>query len=591
MKGTTLKRLMGYLFNRQRGKITIVLVSNVISSLTALAAPMVLAEAIDHIADGISIAITEGSSFQINLQTMGLFIAALLALYLLNFAFKYLEQYLMAFIAETVCLHMRKDLSNKMGRMPLRFYDSTEKGEILSRATNDIEKIGEVLREGLGQLITSLITMIGSIVMMIYISPVFTVISVITIGVATGVTALITKRSRKNFYENQVALGRVNANIEEAFTGQLVIKAFSREKMAIKEFDQLNNTMCEASHKSQVSMFVVSPAVRLINSIGYTVIAVLGGISILQGRLSIGTVQAYIQYLDRAGEPLIECAFIWNMMQSAIASGERFFEIIDMDEEPVESEPREKIENLKGDVTFQHVRFGYSKGNPLMQDVNIRVKSGDKVAIVGPTGAGKTTLVNLLMRFYDIQGGKITIDGVDIRSLRRADLRKMFGMVLQDAWLFGGSIRENIAYGKSDATEEEIIKASKAARMDHFIRTMPEGYDTVLEEDRTNLSQGQRQLLTIARVILANPSLLILDEATSSVDTRTELEIQKAMDHLMRGRTSFIIAHRLSTIRDADLILVMNHGTIIEQGTHTELLAKKGFYENLYQSQFAHGNI
>lgn len=591
MKGTTLKRLMGYLFNRQRGKITIVLVSNVISSLTTLAAPMVLAEAIDHIADGISIAITEGSSFQINLQTMGLFIAALLALYLLNFAFKYLEQYLMAFIAETVCLHMRKDLSNKMGRMPLRFYDSTEKGEILSRATNDIEKIGEVLREGLGQLITSLITMIGSIVMMIYISPVFTVISVITIGVATGVTALITKRSRKNFYENQVALGRVNANIEEAFTGQLVIKAFSREKMAIKEFDQLNNTMCEASHKSQVSMFVVSPAVRLINSIGYTVIAVLGGISILQGRLSIGTVQAYIQYLDRAGEPLIECAFIWNMMQSAIASGERFFEIIDMDEEPVESEPREKIENLKGDVTFQHVRFGYSKGNPLMQDVNIRVKSGDKVAIVGPTGAGKTTLVNLLMRFYDIQGGKITIDGVDIRSLRRADLRKMFGMVLQDAWLFGGSIRENIAYGKSDATEEEIIKASKAARMDHFIRTMPEGYDTVLEEDGTNLSQGQRQLLTIARVILANPSLLILDEATSSVDTRTELEIQKAMDHLMRGRTSFIIAHRLSTIRDADLILVMNHGTIIEQGTHTELLAKKGFYENLYQSQFAHGNI
>ncbi len=591
MKGTTLKRLMGYLFNRQRGKITIVLVSNVISSLTTLAAPMVLAEAIDHIADGISIAITEGSSFQINLQTMGLFIAALLALYLLNFAFKYLEQYLMAFIAETVCLHMRKDLSNKMGRMPLRFYDSTEKGEILSRATNDIEKIGEVLREGLGQLITSLITMIGSIVMMIYISPVFTVISVITIGVATGVTALITKRSRKNFYENQVALGRVNANIEEAFTGQLVIKAFSREKMAIKEFDQLNNTMCEASHKSQVSMFVVSPAVRLINSIGYTVIAVLGGISILQGRLSIGTVQAYIQYLDRAGEPLIECAFIWNMMQSAIASGERFFEIIDMDEEPVESEPREKIENLKGDVTFQHVRFGYSKGNPLMQDVNIRVKSGDKVAIVGPTGAGKTTLVNLLMRFYDIQGGKITIDGVDIRSLRRADLRKMFGMVLQDAWLFGGSIRENIAYGKSDATEEEIIKASKAARMDHFIRTMPEGYDTVLEEDGTNLSQGQRQLLTIARVILANPSLLILDEATSSVDTRTELEIQKAMDHLMRGRTSFIIAHRLSTIRDADLILVMNHGTIIEQGTHTELLAKKGFYENLYQSQFAYGNI
>lgn len=591
MKGTTLKRLAGYLFDKQRSKMTVVLVSVVLSSLAALAAPMVLAEAIDHIAEGIKEAVTEHTSFQFNLETMGLFIGLLLALYLINFALKYLEQYLMAYISEAVCLHMRKDLSDKMSRMPLRFYDSTEKGEVLSRATNDIEKIGEVLREGLGQMITAFITIIGSLVMMIYISPVFTVVSLITIGIATGVTTWITKHSRKNFYENQVALGRVNANIEEAFTGQLVIKAFNHEETAIREFDRLNEEMCDATHKSQVAMFIVSPAVRQINSLGYTAIAVLSGLAILQGRLSVGTVQAFIQYLDKAGEPLIECAFIWNMMQQAVASGERFFEIMDMEEEPVEDGKYHTIENLKGNVVFEHVRFGYSDDNILMQDVNIRLKSGDKVAIVGPTGAGKTTLVNLLMRFYDIQDGKITIDGVNIHSMKRADLRKMFGMVLQDAWLFGGTIRENIAYSKFDATEEEILEAADAARIDHFIRTMPEGYDTILEEDGTNLSQGQRQLLTIARVILADPSLLILDEATSSVDTRTELEIQKAMDHLMKGRTSFIIAHRLSTIKDADLILVMNHGTIIEQGTHEELLAKKGFYENLYNSQFAHGNI
>lgn len=591
MKGTTLKRLAGYLFGRQRGKMTVVLVSVVLSSLIALAAPMVLADAIDHIAEGIEAAVTQGTGFQINLETMGWFIGVLVALYLLNFVLKYLEQYLMASISEGVCLHMRKDLSRKMSRMPLRFYDSTEKGEILSRATNDIEKVGEVLREGLGQLITAAITIIGSIIMMLYISPLFTVVSILTIVIASVLTIWITKRSRKNFYQNQEALGRVNANIEEAFTGQLVIKAFSREKMAIRDFDRLNNKMCEVSDKSQVSMFIVSPAVRLINSIGYTIIAVLSGLSILRGQLTVGTVQAFIQYLDKAGEPLIECAFIWNMMQQVLASGERFFEIMDMEEESAEIGNYETIENLKGNVAFEHVRFGYTDKNVLMQDVNIRLKAGDKVAIVGPTGAGKTTLVNLLMRFYEIQNGRITIDGVDTRRLRRADLRRMFGMVLQDAWLFGGTIRENIAYSKFEATNEEILEAAKAARIDHFIRTMPEGYETVLEEDGTNLSQGQRQLLTIARVILANPALLILDEATSSVDTRTELEIQKAMDHLMRGRTSFIIAHRLSTIRDADLILVMNHGNIIEQGTHEELLAKKGFYENLYNSQFAHGNI
>lgn len=591
MKGSTLKRLFSYLFEKQRGKMVVILISVIFSSLAALAAPMVLADAIDHIAEGIQIALTEGTRFQINLQTMGALVGFLLALYLVNFALKYLEQYLMASISETICLNMRKDISSKMSRMPLRFYDATEKGEILSRATNDIEKVGEVLREGVGQFVTALITMIGSVAMMLYISPLFTVVSLITIFISTGLTAWISKRSRRNFAANQEALGHVNANVEEAFTGQLVIKAFSHEKTAIADFDALNKKMCDASYKMQVSMFIVSPAVRLVNSIGYTIIAVLSGLSILQGRLTIGTVQAFIQYLDKAGEPLIECAYIWNLLQAAVASGERFFEIIDMEEEPAEDGNHATIPDLKGNVSFDHVRFGYSDDRILMEDININLHAGDKVAIVGPTGAGKTTLVNLLMRFYDIQGGHITIDGVDIKDMRRADLRRLFGMVLQDAWLFGGTIRENIAYSRFDATEEEILAAAKAARVDHFIRTMPDGYDTILEEDGTNLSQGQRQLLTIARVILANPSLLILDEATSSVDTRTELEIQKAMDNLMRGRTSFIIAHRLSTIRDADLILVMNHGTIIEQGTHTELLEKKGFYENLYNSQFAHNAV
>lgn len=586
MKENTLNRMLRYIFKKQRGKLIIVLISVLISSLAALAAPLVLAAAIDHIAEGIQQVAAEGSTFQVNLQTMGSFIGTLFVLYFVHFGLKYLEQYEMSSISETICLHMRKDLSGKMSRMPLRFYDGTEKGELLSRATNDIEKVGEVLREGLGQFLTAFLTMIGAVVMMLRISPLFTLFSLLTIGTSTAMTAWISKRSRRNFADNQEALGRVNANIEEAFSGQLVIKAFSHEKTAIAEFDRLNEKMCSTSYKMQVSMFIVSPSVRFVNSIGYTIIAILSTFAILEGRLTIGTVQAFIQYLDKAGEPLIECAHIWNLMQSALASGERFFEIMDMEEEVTDREPCKQIEERKGAVTFDHVRFGYSDDKILMEDINIHLHAGAKVAIVGPTGAGKTTLVNLLMRFYEIQGGSIKIDGVDIKSMRRSDIRKMFGMVLQDAWLFGGTIRENIAYSRMDASEEQILAAAKAARVDHFIRTLPRGYDTIVEEEGTNLSQGQRQLLTIARVILADPSLLILDEATSSVDTRTELEIQKAMDALMRGRTSFIIAHRLSTIRDADLILVMKQGTIIEQGTHEELLAEKGFYAELYHSQF-----
>lgn len=588
-KGTAI-RLFSYL-GRQKVKLILILTSIVFSTVLALATPLVIGKTINHIADGVKEAITRGTHFQVNLQTMGGLLGLLLALYLLNFALKYFEQYLMSDVAETICFNMRQDLSSKLERLPLRFYDSTEKGEILSRATSDIEKVAESLREGLGQFITAVITIVGSIILMLYINPLLTFISLFTMGIATTVTAFIAKRSRRNFSNYQTTLGHLNANIEEVFTGQLVIKAFNHEKTTIEDFQKINNKLCEVSCKAQISMYIVPPIVRVINSFGYILIALLSGLFIIQGKLSIGIVQAFIQYTDRISEPVIECSFIINTMQSAIAASQRFFEILDKTEEVPESQGAIKNLNPQGAVVFEHVRFGYNDDAILMHDVNIRVKSGDKIAIVGPTGAGKTTLVNLLMRFYEIQGGKITIDGIDIKNLSHADLRQNFGMVLQDTWLFGGTIRDNIAYSNFEATDDQVIAAAKAARIDHFIRTMPEGYNTEVSEDASNLSQGQRQLLTIARVILANPSILILDEATSSVDTRTEMEIQKAMDNLMKGRTSFIIAHRLSTIRDANSILVMNNGTIIEQGTHTELLEQKGFYENLYNSQFINGIV
>ncbi|PPK79563.1 ATP-binding cassette subfamily B protein [Lacrimispora xylanisolvens] len=587
MKKNTGKRLVLYLFGGQKGRMSAVLASILLSTLAALAAPFVLAKAIDHIFMGIQEAAVHGTRFHVNVQTVGSYVGCLMILYLINFILKYVEQYIMSSVSETAGLQMRNDLSRKLGRVPLGFYDATEKGEVLSRTTNDIEKVVEVLREGAGQLITALLTVAGAVIMMLLISPLLTVVSLAVAGAAAILTSWITTRSRNNFSKYQASLGHMNANIEESFTGQLVIKAFGHEKTAIGDFDRINSELCEDSHRAQVSTYIVAPVVRFISSFGYIFIAVMSGLYIIQGKLSIGTVQAFVQYFDRSSEPIIECAHIMNVMQSAVASSERFFEIMDMEEEIPDKAGQEKTENIKGDIDFNHVRFGYQEDSILMQDVNLHLKAGDKVAIVGPTGAGKTTLVNLLMRFYETNGGSITLDGINIKDLNRSELRKQFGMVLQDTWLFGGTIRDNIAYSVLDADKEEIIAAAKAARVDHFIRTMPEGYDTILEEEGSNLSQGQRQLLTIARVILANPPLLILDEATSSVDTLTELEIQKAMDHLMKGRTSFIIAHRLSTIRDADCILVMNQGTIIEQGTHEELLLKKGFYQQLYNSQFA----
>lgn len=585
-KKGTIRRLLPY-FHGLRLKLLFIFIAAVLSNGLFIATPIFLGKATDQLAEGIKNAVKNGTRFQVNVHTMGGIFLILLMLYVFSFITNYIANYLMSSVSETVSLNMRNALSEKLHRLPLRFYDSTERGEILSRATNDLEKVADTLREGFNRLIGCAVIISGAVIMMIVISPSLSVIAFLTIGTATLVTMLIAKKSRRYFHNYQSSLGELNANIEEAFTGQLVLKAFNQEENAINEFRKINQNLYEASNNSQIAQYIVAPSVRVINNLGYIVVAVMSGLSILNGRLSIGTVQAFIQYTDKASEPVIECSQIISSMQAAFAASARFFEIMDQLDEVSDTVSPNVLSAPKGEVSFEHVRFGYSDDHILMKDVNIKLNAGDRVAIVGPTGAGKTTLVNLLMRFYEIQGGRITIDGVDIKSMTRAELRSMFGMVLQDTWLFGGSIRDNIAYSNFDVSDEEIIAAAKSARADHFIRTLPEGYNTILTEDGANVSQGQKQLLTIARALLADPKILILDEATSSVDTRTEVEIQKAMNNLMKGRTSFIIAHKLSTIRDADLILVMQQGTIIEQGTHEELLARKGFYEKLYNSQFA----
>lgn len=582
----TTKRLLKYM-KKQKFKLLMIFISVLISSALTVLAPMVMGKAIDQLFNGVKTAVQTGTKFNVNFSTMGGIISILLGLYLISAVFIYIQQYIMSGVAQSLVLNMRKDLSDKLNKLPLKYYDSHKKGETLSIVTNDLEKVADSLQEGLMQLITAVVTVIGSIVMMISISIPLTIVSAVTLLVSLGITVIIARKSQTRFSANQKALGELNSNIEEMFTGQTVVKAFSKEKDTIKNFKELNQNLYNASRKAQFSSYAISPIIRFINQIGYVIIAVVGGVFASTGAMTLGSIQAFIQYVNQASEPTTEISYIVNMLQAAIASAERVFTVMDEVEEMKDKEDSKVINMPKGKVEFEHVKFGYSDDSILMKDINIKLNAGDKIAIVGPTGAGKTTLVNLLMRFYEIQGGRITIDGVNIKDLKRGELRTMFGMVLQDTWLFNGSIKENIAYSKSDATMDEIVKAAKSARVDHFIRTLPQGYDTVLTEDASNLSQGQKQLLTIARAILSDPSVLILDEATSSVDTRTEAEIQKAMNNLMKGRTSFVIAHRLSTIRDADLILVMKEGNIIEQGNHKELIENKGFYEELYNSQFS----
>lgn len=456
----------------------------------------------------------------------------------------------------------------------------------MSRAVNDMDNLSTTLQQSLTQLITSAVTLIGVIVVMLTISPLLSLVVVLTLPLSLVVTIGIAKRSQEYFRRQQRVLGELNGHVEEMYTGHKIVKAFGREKQSIDEFIERNERLYDAGWRAQFASGIIMPLMRFIGNIGYVIVAVAGSILVTQGSIAIGDVQAFIQYAQQFTQPITQLANIVNVIQSAMASTERIFELLDETEQTPEAETSQVIEHPDGAVQFEHVRFGYSEDAILMEDMNIDVKPGQMIAIVGPTGAGKTTLVNLLMRFYEVNNGSIQVDGVDITQIKRGALRRMFGMVLQDAWLFNGTIRANIAYGREDASEGEIVQAARAAYADHFIRTLPLGYNTILNEEASNISQGQKQLLTIARAFLADPEILILDEATSSVDTRTEMQIQTAMTELMKGRTSFVIAHRLSTIRDADLILVMNHGTIVEKGTHEELLEKNGFYADLYNSQF-----
>lgn len=510
----------------------------------------------------------------------------LLGLYIISAIFIFIQQFLMAGVAQRTIYKLRKEVDEKLSVLPLKYFDGRTHGEILSRAVNDMDNISSTLQQSVTQLITSAVTLVGVLVMMLSISWQLSIIVLLTLPMSMFIVMGIAKRSQDYFRKQQKSLGELNGHVEEMYSGHKIVKAFGHESKAITQFDELNNSLYDSGWKAQYVSGIIMPLMRFVGNVGYVLVAVVGGIMATQGLISIGDVQAFIQYSAQFSQPITMLANIANVIQSAIASAERIFELLDEQEQVKEIANPVIIKEPKGSVAFQHVKFGYSPEKILMEDMNIDVQAGHMIAIVGPTGAGKTTLVNLLMRFYEVNGGKILVDGVDITKLRRGDLRRMFGMVLQDTWLFHGTLRDNIAYGREDATEEEIVNASKAAYADHFIRTMPEGYKMVLNEEATNISQGQKQLLTIARAFLADPEILILDEATSSVDTRTELLIQDAMSKLMKGRTSFVIAHRLSTIRNADLILVMNQGTIIEKGTHKGLLAQKGFYADLYNSQF-----
>lgn len=522
---------------------------------------------------------------------IGYIMIFLISIYLMSSSFTFIMQFVMSTVAQRTVYDMRKNVNNKLNRLPLRFFDARPHGEVLSRVTNDIDTIAQTLQQSLTQLITSIIQILGYIIMMLTIDPVLTLIVLGTLPLYIFTTTIIAKKSQKYFAAQQKELGELSGHVEEMYAGHKIIKAFGREKESIKTFSEINDRLYESGWKAQFVSGIMFPLMNFISNLGYVFICVVGGIWITKNRLNIGDMVAFIQYSRSFTMPIVQTANIANIIQSTVACAERVFEILDETEEIPDSDGAKVLEAPEGKVRFENVKFSYKETEPLIEGLNLDVKPGHTIAIVGPTGAGKTTLVNLLMRFYEINGGRITVDGVDIRDLRRGDLRRIFGMVLQDTWLFNGTIKDNIAYGREGATMEEIVQAARAAHADRFIRTLPDGYNTVLNEDASNISQGQKQLLTIARAILADPAILILDEATSSVDTRTEVLIQKAMANLMKGRTSFVIAHRLSTIRDAEMILVMNHGNIIEMGNHKQLLAKGGFYADLYNSQFTGANL
>ncbi|KGN03597.1 ABC transporter [Clostridium novyi A str. 4570] len=586
----TLKRVMRYL-NPYKFRISIIFLMAILSTVFTIVSPKIIGKITNKIFEGLILKFKRVPGAAIDFDYILKFIMILIGLYVISSIFSYIQQYIMAGVAQSTVRKMRSDADEKLALLPIKFYDSHTNGEILSRITNDIDNISTTLQQSITQLITSVVTIVGIVVMMLTISPIMTLITFLIIPVSILATKPIISRSQKFFKNQQKYLGELNGHVEEMYTGHKVIKVFSREEKSIEEFDKINKKLYDAGWKAQFISGIIMPIMSFVSNIGYVAICVVGGIFVTKGRINIGDIQAFIQYSKQFTQPINQTANIVNILQSTIASAERVFELLDEVEEIKDNENAKTIDNPKGYVSFQNVDFSYKEEVPLIKNMNVDVKKGETIAIVGPTGAGKTTLINLLMRFYEINSGTITIDGEDIRNLKRENLRSIFGMVLQDTWLFNGTIRENIAYGVENATEEDIINAAKAAHADHFIRTLEHGYDTVLDEEASNISQGQKQLITIARAILVNPSILILDEATSSVDTRTEAYIQKAMDNLMNGRTSFVIAHRLSTIKNADLILVMNNGTVIEQGNHSELMSQNGFYKELYNSQFTGGTL
>ena len=577
------RRLLGYI-GRYKFAILVVMIFAVASTVFNVLGPKVMSRATTELAEGLMRKI--GGTGGIDFERIAEILLWTLGLYLVSAAFTFIQGWIMTGVTQKICYRMRREIAEKINRMPMKYFESRPYGEVLSRITNDVDTLGQGLNQSVTQIITSTTTIVGVLVMMLTISPLMTLIALVILPVSVALMSIVVRFSQKYFRSQQKYLGVINGQVEETYAGHLVIKAFNKESETIETFNQTNDTLYQSAWKSQFLSGMMHPIMMFVGNMGYAGVAISGGILAIRGTISIGDIQAFIQYVKNFTQPIQQIAQVINQVQSMTAESERVFEFLDEEEEDQTAEHPVVLEKPQGAVKFDHVRFGYDPEQVVIKDFSADVKPGQKTAIVGPTGAGKTTIIKLLMRFYDVQEGSVSLDGHDIRNFNRHDLRDYFGMVLQDTWLFKGSIMENIRYGRLDATDEEVIAAAKAAHADHFIRTLPGGYDMELNEDASNVSQGQKQLLTIARAILADNRVLILDEATSSVDTRTEERIQKAMDNLMEGRTSFIIAHRLSTIKNADLILVMKEGDIIEQGNHEELLAAGGFYADLYNSQF-----
>ena len=579
----TMKKLMGYLAQYKIGLLLVVIFA-IGSTIFNIAGPKILGKATTELFHGLISKVSGGSG--IDFDKIAKILIGLMCLYVCSALFSFIQGYIMTGVSQKLTYRMRKEISEKIDRLPMGYFDKMTHGEILSRITNDVDTLSQSLNQSATQVITSVATIIGVLVMMLSISPLMTVIAILILPLSMGLIGMIVKRSQRYFKEQQEYLGYVNGQVEEVYGGHNIVKAFNKEDDVIDEFDRDNDRLYRSAWKSQFLSGMMMPIMQFVGNLGYVAVVILGGYLAIKKTIEVGDIQSFIQYVRNFTQPIQQVAQVANMLQSTAAASERVFEFLEEPEEEAAPENPVVLKNPEGAVEFEHVHFGYNPEHTIIHDFSVKVEPGQKIAIVGPTGAGKTTMVKLLMRFYDVSGGSIKVDGHDIREFDRGELRRMFGMVLQDTWLFKGSIEDNIRYGKLDATHEDVVKAADAAYAHRFIQTLPGGYGMELNEEASNVSQGQKQLLTIARAILADPKILILDEATSSVDTRTEVRIQKAMDNLMKGRTSFIIAHRLSTIRDADLILVMKEGDIVEMGRHEELLAKNGFYADLYNSQF-----